>query len=178
MSDPTSPQDRLAGLSREQRALLFEQLRRRKEKDRATPPAAPRPLTARTAPLSFAQERLWFLDRLEPGNPAFNMRSALRLRGRLEPRGPGAARSTRSCAATRCCAPRSARSTACRAVDRPPRPAVPLPCVDLAAAAGGGSRARCGGSDAGRAWPPVSTSRRARSSAPLLRLARTTICSC
>ncbi|HJX28063.1 MAG TPA: amino acid adenylation domain-containing protein, partial [Thermoanaerobaculia bacterium] len=34
-------------------------------------------------PLSPAQERLWFLDRLEPGNPAYNVPLALRLRGPL-----------------------------------------------------------------------------------------------
>ena len=36
------------------------------------------------APLSFAQERLWFVDRLRPGNTAFNMPSPLFLRGRLD----------------------------------------------------------------------------------------------
>ncbi|HEU4884453.1 MAG TPA: condensation domain-containing protein, partial [Longimicrobium sp.] len=34
-----------------------------------------------TAPLSFAQERLWFIDRLEPGTTAYNMSPVLRLRG-------------------------------------------------------------------------------------------------
>ena len=31
------------------------------------------------APLSFPQQNLWFLDRLEPGNPAFNLSGAIRL---------------------------------------------------------------------------------------------------
>jgi amino acid adenylation domain-containing protein len=35
-------------------------------------------------PASYAEQRLWFLDRLEPGNPAYNVASALRLRGPLD----------------------------------------------------------------------------------------------
>jgi amino acid adenylation domain-containing protein len=36
------------------------------------------------APLSFAQERLWFIDRLEPGSAAYNISQARRLRGALD----------------------------------------------------------------------------------------------
>src|SRR4028118_87664 len=40
--------------------------------------------TTQDAPLSFAQQRLWFLDQLEPGNVSYNVRAALRLSGRLD----------------------------------------------------------------------------------------------
>src|SRR3954462_10539447 len=34
-------------------------------------------------PLSFSQQRLWFLDRFESGSSFYNMPSAARLKGRL-----------------------------------------------------------------------------------------------
>ncbi|NED34995.1 non-ribosomal peptide synthetase [Streptomyces sp. SID8499] len=50
--------------------------------------AAPAGITARpagaAAPLSFAQQRLWFLDRLGPGNAAYNLPYALRLSGPVD----------------------------------------------------------------------------------------------
>jgi amino acid adenylation domain-containing protein/non-ribosomal peptide synthase protein (TIGR01720 family) len=47
------------------------------------PPLVPVPRD-RPLPLSLAQQRLWFAHRMEPGGAAWNMPSALRLRGALD----------------------------------------------------------------------------------------------
>ena len=47
-------------------------------------PIVPRPRGADTLALSFAQQRLWFVDQLAPGNPAYNISLGVRLRGRLD----------------------------------------------------------------------------------------------
>jgi amino acid adenylation domain-containing protein len=47
------------------------------------PPVVPAGRTG-ALPLSFAQERLWFIDRLEPGSATYNLPAALRLAGGLD----------------------------------------------------------------------------------------------
>ena len=71
----------LAALSPEKRAL-FEALL--KKQGVAAPDGIPRRGDAGPAPLSFSQERLWFLDRMDPGSPAYNVPWTLRVRGPLD----------------------------------------------------------------------------------------------
>ncbi|NPD22307.1 condensation domain-containing protein, partial [Corallococcus exiguus] len=46
--------------------------------------ALPRASREQSLPLSFAQQRLWFLDALEPGGALYNIPAAVRLRGVLD----------------------------------------------------------------------------------------------
>src|SRR5579862_1836660 len=65
------------------RALL--DLLLKKEGLKNTPAASiPRRPGNAEIPLSFAQQRLWFLDQLDPGNAVYNMPVALRLSGELQ----------------------------------------------------------------------------------------------
>ena len=66
-------------LSAAKRALLAQRLRG-DHKPRTTIP--PRP-SKTSAPLSFSQQRLWFLTQLEPDHPFYNVPTALRLEGEL-----------------------------------------------------------------------------------------------
>jgi amino acid adenylation domain-containing protein len=52
--------------------------------DAGAPPLVPVPRDGSPLPLSFAQERLWFIDQLEPGSAAYNLPAALRLKGTLD----------------------------------------------------------------------------------------------
>jgi amino acid adenylation domain-containing protein len=66
----------LAGLAREIAATRCAGL--------SEPPPIRRRREPGLLPLSFAQERLWFLDQLEPGSTAYGIPAALRVRGDLD----------------------------------------------------------------------------------------------
>ncbi len=74
----------MAGLTPAQFALLKQRLSEKSQErpdDRAIPRRAAR--FATEAPLSFSQERLWFLYQLDPASYAFNIANAVRLTGKL-----------------------------------------------------------------------------------------------
>jgi len=79
----TDVANRLAGLSEEKRKLLEMRLRLARQGAAAAPGLRPRERPDGTAPLSFAQQRLWLLDRMEPGSSAWNIAFPVRLRGAL-----------------------------------------------------------------------------------------------
>ena len=81
MNDPVS--ERGFKLSAK-RLELLRVLRREQGLAAAQGERIPRAPEAETYPLSFSQQRLWFLDRLQPGSPAYNLPAALRLRGDLK----------------------------------------------------------------------------------------------
>ncbi len=70
-------------LSPEKRVLLENWL---KEKAARTQPGQSIPKLQRSEPLllSFSQQRMWFVDQLEPGNPAYNRPTHFRLTGELK----------------------------------------------------------------------------------------------
>ena len=72
--------ERVANLSAKKRALLEAHL---KSKERIAERAIPRRPDFAPAPLSFAQQRMWFMDQLQPGNPAYNRSTHIHLRGAL-----------------------------------------------------------------------------------------------
>ncbi|MET0396506.1 MAG: condensation domain-containing protein, partial [Longimicrobiaceae bacterium] len=80
--DPSPPAQPEA-LSPERRQLLRRLLRERAVQKREDERVRPRP-AAGPVPLSFAQQRLWFIQQLDPASSAYNMPFPLRLRGVLE----------------------------------------------------------------------------------------------
>ena len=76
-------QARLSKLSPEKRALLEQQLLRRGAAAKA-PDTIPRRASDGPCPLSFPQQRLWFLEQLAPGEPTYNAVLAMRAHGPLD----------------------------------------------------------------------------------------------
>lgn len=73
---------RIAALSPEKRELLLQRLNQQTEKVVPTIiPAQSR--ESNSFSLSFAQERLWLIEQLQPGNPFYNISSAVRSQGKL-----------------------------------------------------------------------------------------------
>ena len=64
-------------------AGFAERLERQPTAPRRASPPVGSPTGERRGPLSFAQQRLWFLDQFDPGNTVYNERRAIRLRGSL-----------------------------------------------------------------------------------------------
>ncbi|WP_435209170.1 condensation domain-containing protein [Micromonospora sp. bgisy143] len=74
----------LADLTPEQRELLALRLRQARGNQGHAGPARTAPTPTASYPLSFTQEQLWFLDRLEPGTPVYNVPFAERITGPLD----------------------------------------------------------------------------------------------
>lgn len=69
-------------LPAEAQALIAQRLK--KWEHRAAQPQRLRRRRATSAPLSFAQQRLWFLEQLDPGEPVYHVHCALRLIGPVQ----------------------------------------------------------------------------------------------
>ncbi|HEX2516297.1 MAG TPA: amino acid adenylation domain-containing protein, partial [Chloroflexota bacterium] len=134
MTAPTTPR---FALSAQKRAVLDALLRREGTAPAPAPdpqPAIPRRQEGVPLPLSFAQQRLWFLDQLEPGSGAYNLPAAVRLEGPLDV--DVLARALDALVARH----EALRTTFAAAEGRPeqvvaPALAVPLPVADLSALA-------------------------------------------
>ncbi|WP_289355733.1 non-ribosomal peptide synthetase [Paenibacillus sp. S-12] len=73
---------RLASLTPEQRQMLVKKLAERKAAIRPSP--TPQPIDPHGSVLSYAQQRLWLLDQLEPNMSHYNIPFSLRFRSKLD----------------------------------------------------------------------------------------------
>ncbi len=75
--------DRVSNLSPEKQQL-FTLLLKEKNKGLSRLPLLPQGRETNVFPLSFAQQRLWFLDQLDPGSPVYLMSTTVRFSGPLD----------------------------------------------------------------------------------------------
>ncbi len=73
---------RIANLSPEKQALLEKKLKEKKVTT-SRRRSIPRRDNPSVAPLSYAQQRLWFLNQLEPDSPSYNITQIFRVQGTL-----------------------------------------------------------------------------------------------
>src|SRR5579864_1936332 len=129
MADLSLPAPSLTG--RQQRLLeLMRRERRRAAVPGPSPAAIPRRGRDEPAVLSFGQQRLWFIEQLQPGSAAYHVPGAVRIRGALD-----------SAVLARCLEEVARRHeilrTAFHVVDGEPRPAIaaapslPMRQIDL-----------------------------------------------
>lgn len=85
MSDIDQPQQ-TATLTLAERSALFAELRKQKlaQTGQAQPTIQPQSRETNQFPLSFAQQRLWFLDQFEPNTALYNIPEALVIDGPLD----------------------------------------------------------------------------------------------
>ena len=72
------------GLSAAKRALLLAKLQQRKGTG-ASGDAIARRAERTTVALSYVQERMWFLEQLNPGDPVYNRPCSTRITGAVDP---------------------------------------------------------------------------------------------
>ncbi len=73
-----------AGALSSEKSELFALLLKKKHIDLPQAQTIPRRTEAGPCQLSFAQQRLWFLDQFEPGSHLYNIPIAVRIAGQLD----------------------------------------------------------------------------------------------
>src|SRR5262245_35775946 len=78
------PSKTTTGLSAAKRELLARMLKQKGIGAAQTELIPRRPRPEKPCVLSFAQERMWFFEQLEPGTAVYNVPAAIRLKGKLD----------------------------------------------------------------------------------------------